>query len=339
MSIRFIYGRAGTGKSKFCIDQIRKSVENNDKNDLILIVPEQYTFNIENKILKLVGESALLRTRVLSFKRMAHMVFDECGGRAKQIIKKSGKEMLIHKVLNENIDSLDYFKRISREQGFNEIISEIITEFKKYNINPESLVEVNEKISDMELAEKIRELAVLYNAFEDKMSIGYIDSDDELTLLSKKLLENDIFNGAEIWIDEFTTFTPQQLDIISILGKRAKRLNITLCKEDIDITNEDDVTDIFNTINNTENRLLKLMEENHIAYDKPIDLNRHTGKNRFSNNEELKHIEKYFFTYPFKEYAGRNQRLSLYKANNIYDEIDRVSKSIITMVREKGYRY
>ena len=339
MSIRFIYGRAGTGKSKFCIDQIRKSIKDNETNDLILIVPEQYTFNTENKILKLVGEPALLRTRVLSFKRMAHMVFDECGGRAKQIIKDSGRKMLIHKVLNDNIDSLDYFKKISKEQGFNEIISEIITEFKKYNINPDSLIEINEKISDAELAEKIRELAVLYNAFETKMSSGYIDSDDELTLLSKKLLENDIFKNAEIWIDEFTTFTPQQLEIIAILAKRAKRLNITLCKEDMNITNEDDVTDIFNTINSTENRLLKLMEENHIAYDRPIDLNKNRGRNRFSNNEELNHIEKYFFTYPFKEYMGKNETVSLYKANNIYDEIDRVAKSIITLVREKGYRY
>ena len=61
MSIRFIFGRAGTGKSKFCLDQIRKKIDNDDDNKLILLVPEQYTFQSEKKLLSEIGERALLR--------------------------------------------------------------------------------------------------------------------------------------------------------------------------------------------------------------------------------------------------------------------------------------
>lgn len=51
MGIRFIFGRAGTGKSRFCLEQIKKKIENYDsQNKLILIVPEQYTFDTEKKI-------------------------------------------------------------------------------------------------------------------------------------------------------------------------------------------------------------------------------------------------------------------------------------------------
>ena len=107
MSIRFIYGRAGIGKSTWCINSIAENIKKDDENKLILIVPEQYTFNTENRILKSIGESALLRTQVLSFKKMAHEVFEECGGRVKEIIKESGRNMLIHKVLNEKIESLE----------------------------------------------------------------------------------------------------------------------------------------------------------------------------------------------------------------------------------------
>ena len=110
MSIRFIYGRAGIGKSTWCINSIAENIKKDDENKLILIVPEQYTFNTENRILKSIGEPALLRTQVLSFKKMAHEVFEECGGRVKEIIKESGRNMLIHKVLNEKIESLEYFR-------------------------------------------------------------------------------------------------------------------------------------------------------------------------------------------------------------------------------------
>ena len=48
MGIRFIFGRAGTGKSRFCLEQIKKKIENYDsQNKLVLIVPEQYTFDTE----------------------------------------------------------------------------------------------------------------------------------------------------------------------------------------------------------------------------------------------------------------------------------------------------
>lgn len=339
MSIRFIYGRAGTGKSKFCIDEIGSKLTDNEENKLIILVPEQYTFTTENKVLKVIGEQAFLRIEVLSFKKMARIVFEECGGRVKEIIKESGRNMLIHRVLNENIELLDYFKKISREQGFNEIISEIITEFKKYNIDTESLIQIIEKIDDNELSQKIKELSLIYEAFNLKMHEGYIDGDDELTLLNKKLLKENIYKGAEVWIDEFTTFTPQQLDIIRILARECKRVNITLCMDsNSELSNNSDITDVFNPIQNTEYKILKIMKESNIGYDKPIILN-NDKPHRFKESDELRHIEKYFFTYPFKEFKGNNKDVMLYKANNIYDEVERVAKSIVKLVREKGYRY
>jgi len=337
MSIRFVYGRAGTGKSKFCIDEIKDRIDENEENKLILLVPEQYTFNTENKILKLIGERALLRTEVLSFKKMAHEVFEECGGRVKEIIKESGRNMLIHRVINENMDSLDYFKKISREYGFNEIVSSIISEFKKYNVDIEDLHKIDEKMDNFELIKKLKELAIIYESFNSKMHENYIDGDDELTLLIKKLLENHIYKGTEIWIDEFTSFTPQQLDVVRLLAKRCKRVTITLCMDNKSLDDKD-ITDVFNIIKNTEDKILKIMKENNIAYDKPVYLNNDIP-HRFKDKLELMHIEKYFFTYPFNEYEKSCNNVTLYKANNIYDEVERVAKSITELVRNNGYRY
>ena len=343
MSIRFVYGRAGVGKSKWCIDRIKENINKDENHKLILIVPEQYTFNTENRILKSIGEPALLRTQVLSFKKMAHEVFEECGGRVKEIIKESGRNMLIHKVLNDKIESLEYFRRISREQGFYEIVSDIISEFKKYNINIETLRSIEESIHEPELYEKVKDLAIIYEAFDEAMNEGYIDGDDELTLLGKKLMESNIYDGAEVWIDEFSTFNPQQLEIIRLLAKGCKRVNITLCMENaLDLNEEQDITDIFNVVKSTEDKILKIMKENNISYDEPVDLNKINSNkkiNRFENSPELEHVEKYFFSYPFKSFKGKCSRIKLYKANNIYDEIERVAKGISNLVRSGKYRY
>ena len=338
MGIRFIYGRAGTGKSYYCLEQIKKEIESSENNKLIYIVPEQYTFQRESLLLKTVGEKGLLRGQVLSFKRMAHRVFEECGGRTRDRISDSGRNMLIHKILQELDEELVYFNRIAKEQGFLDIISDTITEFKKYNITGEIIKDNLDDIKDNDLRGKLLDLALIYDKFNSNMAENLIDGDDELTILAGKLEGCNLFKDAEVWIDEFTTFTPQQVEVIRVLAKSCKTINITLCKDYSNNTLDSEVTDIFNSIVSTENKILSLMKEENIGYEKPVNLNENPN-NRFSNSEELSHLEKYFYTYPFKEYDKVINDIRMYKGNNSYDEIEEVAKEILRLVRDKGYRY
>ena len=337
MGIRFIFGRAGSGKSYYCLNQIKKKLTNDKNNKLIMLVPDQYTFQTEKKLLEYVGEKSLLRAEVLSFKRMATRVFDKCGGRAINVIEDSGKNMLIYKLLKDKGEELKYFNRISKQQGFVGIVSKSITELKKYNISEEILKEKELEIENKDLKEKVSDLASIYETFNESLHKGYIDSEDILSILAKKLKECDLYNDAEIWVDEFTTFTPQQLEVLKVLAKQCKNVNITLCS-DGEIQFTEGETDIFDVIKNTENRILKMMQENNISYKEPVNLNK---KNiyRFRESKELGHIEKYFFNYPFKIYKGESKDIRLYKANNNYSEIEWVAQDILKLVRDKGYRY
>ena len=338
MGIRFIYGRAGSGKSSFCIDEISKKINDNSIDKLIYIVPEQYTFQRETLLLRKVGEKALLKAEVLSFKRMAHRIFEAYGGRVHDRMKDSGRSMLIHKILQNNEENMSYFNRISKEHGFTDIISETITEFKKYNVFPENIDGTIDNIEDKELKEKLMDLSLIYSKFNESIAENMIDGDDELTLLAEKLKLKAPYKNTEIWIDEFTTFTPQQMEVIRALAGQCKTINITLCMDELGDGKGDEVTDIFNVIKGTEYRILSMMRENNIGYENPVDLNKDIPY-RFRESKELAHLEKYFFTYPFKLYKEPIKDLRLYKANNSYDEIEEVSREIIRLVRDENYRY
>ncbi|MDY3361042.1 MAG: helicase-exonuclease AddAB subunit AddB [Clostridium celatum] len=337
MGIRFIFGRAGAGKSHYCLEQINKKLNNQDKNKLILLVPDQYTFQTEKKLLEAIGEKALLRAEVLSFKRMATRVFDSCGGRAINVIEDSGKNMLIYKLLKDKGEELQYFSKISKKQGFVGTVSKSITEFKKYNISEEILREKELQIDKDELKEKISDLLNIYESFNGALHKEYIDSEDILTILANKLRECTLYNGAEVWVDEFTTFTPQQIEVLKVLAKQCKNINITLCSDGED-SSKGGEADIFSVITSTENKIIKMMQENNISYKEPVYLN---NKNiyRFKESNELEHLEKYFFNYPFKIYKGKNKDVRLYKANNNYNEIEWVAQDILRLVRDKVYRY
>jgi ATP-dependent helicase/nuclease subunit B len=339
MSLRFIYGRCGTGKSEYCLENIKKNIENNTENNYIekqvLLVPEQYSFQAEKNMLSVVGASGILNSEVLSFKRLCNRVFNEVGGITRRRINDCGKNMIIYSVIETVKDKLKIFKETSSKQGFIDIISDSIKEFKRYNISKEILLETIEGVEDTELKLKLYDLAVIYEEFEKELHKTYIDSEDELTFLAQKLDACSSYDGAEIWIDEFTTFTPQQYNIIEKLMKKCRRVNVTLC---CDANNNLDSLDVFSVLKNTERKLLKIASDNNVAYDKPINLNSECPI-RFRDSNELKHIEKYYFSYPYKIYNDEVRNLKLYKALNSYEEIQYVASEILKEVRDNNLRF
>ena len=336
MGLKIIYGRAGTGKSTFCINQIKKKINNSPTNKLILLVPEQFTFQTENKVLNAIGERYVLNAEVLSFKRLAHNVFNECGGATRTIMGDAGKSMLIFKVLEDLGDNMTVFKNASRQKGFIDIASKTITEFKKYNVNNEVLDLTINEIEDENLKMKMEELKDVFNEFNSRLHEGYVDEEDQLLLLNEKLDGCSLYDGAEIWIDEFSSFTPNQLSVIGKLLKKAKSVNITLSIDDVNSPKVE--SDLFVATKNTEKRLMNLIQEEGIAFNGYINLNEDIPY-RFKENRELAHIERQLYAYPFKQYRGKNNSLRLYRANNNYDEIEFVAKDILRLVREKQYRF
>lgn len=337
MSLRFIFGRAGSGKSYFCINDIKNKINNNEEgHSLILLVPEQFSFQAEKNMINMIGEKSINKAQVLSFKRMAYTVFNEVGGITVQHMNEAGRTMLIHNVISSVRDKLKVFNRAASRQGFTNTIGEIITELKKYSIDITELNSSIDRIEDENLKNKVSDIKLIFEEFEKRLHEKYIDSDDDLTILIEKLDESSLFNNAEIWIDEFYNFTPQEYLIIEKLLKKARRVNISLC-QDVS-NNETQNTDLFRPVKSTEKKLLEIIKNNNIKYDKPVILNC-SPCFRFKNNEELQHLEKYIFEYPFKVYEKNVNNLSIIKALNRYNEVESTAREIISFCRDKGYRY
>jgi len=89
MSFRLICGRAGSGKSNFCFDEIKQKL--NEKNKIYIITPEQFSYTAEKKLLDKINTGAVINAEVLTFDRMAYRVASEVYGSAKVNISNSRK--------------------------------------------------------------------------------------------------------------------------------------------------------------------------------------------------------------------------------------------------------
>lgn len=77
MGLRLIYGRAGSGKSKYCFDKIKENINSN--HPIYVITPEQFSFTAEQKLLKALNKKSVINAEVITFMRMADRIFTEVG--------------------------------------------------------------------------------------------------------------------------------------------------------------------------------------------------------------------------------------------------------------------
>ncbi|NLY43132.1 MAG: helicase-exonuclease AddAB subunit AddB [Clostridiaceae bacterium] len=339
MSLRFIYGRSGSGKTYFCLNEIKSRIKENAARPLILLVPEQFTFQAERNLISVLGTGGILKTEVLSFRRLAFRIFNEAGGITYPHIHPAGKCMVLYRILDKMKDSLQVLSKPAKGQGFVNTLSILITEFKRYNITPEVLESVCNGIKqDDFLKAKIAELNLIYSAFEKTIKERYRDADDDITVASEKMGSVSLYDGAEIWIDGFDGFTPQEYKMIACLLQKAERVNITLCTDCLEEEGFYGGVDIFSPVKNTYKKILNIAREMGIPREPVVHMDE-KPLFRFSKSRELSHLESFLYSYPYKKYEEKTKDICLFSSSNIFLEVEAAARDIIRLCREKNMRY
>ena len=328
MGLRLIYGRAGSGKSKYCFDEIAEEI---NENKIFVITPEQFSFTAEKKLMNAIKTNAVFNAEVITFNRMAYRVMQDVGFANKTNLTKCGKAMLIYDVLNKNKNKLKF---LGKNNENIEVVGKSITEFKKHSITVEMLKDEVENQKDEYLRLKLKDMALVYEEFQNAIVQKYIDENDTLTILAEYIDQVDLLKDSIIYIDEFAGFTTQEYEIIKKLLKIAKKVNVTICMDDLDSASNPE-KDIFYANKITADKLINIAKQNNVKIDKSINLN----KIYRYKNEELTHLENNIFAIPYKKYDKDVENISIFLANNQYTEIEYIAKNILKLVRDEGYRY
>ncbi|MGB7606235.1 MAG: helicase-exonuclease AddAB subunit AddB [Lutisporaceae bacterium] len=338
MSLRIIYGRAGSGKSSFCLKDIKKKLSERQDGQFIIIVPEQFSLQEEQRLVRELGGSGINGVEVLSFRRLAYRVFASAGGTVHTHINSAGKSMLLYRAIEKHKDELKVYARTAHRKGFINTLNRTISELKRYILTPEQLQQASDrhKETNLMLADKLHDIALIYGEFEDILHSKYIDTDDDLTILNQKLDGCDLFDGAEFYIDEFSGFTPQEYSVIEKLMKKATMTNVSLCTDClVDYTDIDDIH-VFSPIQNAAARLMELAKRNNVIIEKPINLN-NTPSGKY--NLELAHLEQNLYGYSYKPYSQPTQNISVFMASNIYAEVESTARDILRLCRDQGMSF
>ena len=323
MKLNIIYGRSGTGKSKYIYESIKNKL---GSNKVFLIVPEQCNLSAEKKLFEVINKNSLIDAEILTLSRMAYRVSSEMGG-VKNHLSKAGKDMLIFDLLSKEKNNLNF---LGKSEKNIDIVNRMFTEFKKHGISVNDLEVAN--IKDSYTSLKLKDITLLYKKYEEKLESNFIDENDSLSILADNLSKTDMFNDSIIYIDEFLGFTPQEYRVFEKLCPKCQEITIGVATDNLD-ANTSKEKDIFYFNKKYANKLIKIAKQNKYEIEE-IKLEETP---RFKT-EELKFLEENLYTGKGK-YNKDIKNIKLFLANNPYTEMEYVAQNIHNLVKNCGYRY
>ena len=106
MSLQFVFGNSGSGKSIYLYEKILKEAVNCPEKNYLVIVPEQFTMQTQRELVRLQDSHAIMNVDVLSFERLSYRVFDELGKQNLRVLEETGKNLVLRKIAEEQKKNL-----------------------------------------------------------------------------------------------------------------------------------------------------------------------------------------------------------------------------------------
>ncbi|MCG8481695.1 MAG: helicase-exonuclease AddAB subunit AddB [Clostridia bacterium] len=330
MSVNIIIGRADKDLNQYMYERVQ-NISNQEIRKTYILVPEQYTLQAEKTAVEKLQVSGLMDIEVLSFSRLSHYILDMVGGVTRVHVNEQGKHMILYKILTELEEELQIFGKAVKKHGFIDLINELITEMKQFNILSEELMEVIiHKEDEIILTKKILDICKVYEKFNDYLKDKYIDSEDFINMLIDKINDTLPLKNSVIWIDGFDHFNPQILTLIGKMMGIAHEINFNFT---MDPNGSDQ--DLFDVTKYSVNKCIEMAQQSGVPYQM-VNVQ---SQYQISQVKEIQHLEKNLYAYSLDTYENKTENIDLYGCSSYYAEVETVASKIIELVRTRDYRY
>ena len=336
MSLQFIIGSSGAGKSYYAYKRIIEDSLKHPEKNYYVIVPEQFTMQTQKALVEMHPGKGILNIDILSFERLAYRVFEETGGDNRKVLEDTGKSMVLQKMVQQHRKELDYLGSQMNKPGYLDEVKSLVSEFMQYDIKEDDLEEMKEKAKDQALLEmKLKDVGVLYQSFKEFLKGHYMTGEEVMDVLIKQLPFSKKLKGAELLFDGFTGFTPIQVNVTRELLVIADRVCVTVTMDE----REDAFTpgkphQLF-FMSKQMIRTFAGLTKN---LDDPVYL-KSSGKSRFSQAPAMQFLEKNIFRYRKGTYEKEQQEIQIFAAASPLEEMREAARRMAQLVRTCGYRY
>ena len=339
MSLKFVFGPSGSGKSYQLYDYvIRESVKFPDRQYIVL-VPEQFTMQTQKDLVMQHPNHGIMNIDVLSFVRLAYRIFEETGGQALPVLDDEGKNLILRKIAGDYEKDLKVLKGNMKKLGYISEVKSVLSEFDQYDIGEEELRQMKAAGENSRLYYKLQDLEVLYIGFKKYLEDRFITKEELLDALCRVVKGSDILKESTIVLDGFTGFTPVQNRLLGELLEVCREVIVTVTMDD----RENPYVykhpyQLFALGKHTVTSLIQIAAERKVSVEDPLCLYERPLY-RFCDNSAMEFLERNIFRYSKECYKEKQGAVRIHVARNPREEAMKAAGRVRNLVRTKGYRY
>jgi len=340
MSLQFVMGPSGSGKSHYLYEWVTKEASEHPKQNYIVLVPEQFTMQTQKDLVMASPKKGILNIEVLSFHRLAQRVLEETGENTRLILNDTGKNFVIRKIAEEYEENLKVLGKQLKKMGCVSEVKSIISEFTQYEVGTDTLDELIAQLEDRpQLKYKLTDIRLIYEKFQEFLREKYITGEEVLDVLTSVAHKSRLLQGSVIVMDGFTGFTPIQNKLIEELFRICKEImiSVTMDKRENPYVYKNQFQ-LFGLSKQMVTSLIQIAEKQSVEIKDTIYLY-DTPVYRFRGNAALGFLESHLFRYSEEKYEEEQDCVQIWRAQNPRAEIDFVAQQIRRLVRKEGYRY
>jgi len=328
MNLNYILGESRSGKSRWIYNQIKKDLSNKDRN-LILIVPEQITYEKERELIDFLEVNGIMKVQILSFTRLEYKVLEEVGGIKEKEIDDYGKIMLLREIFEKNKKDLKVFGRSYKKEGFLKNFNGLIKEFKENGLQLNVLEKIKSDDDHYAFDRKLNDIKIIYKNLEEKLEHTYLDNEDKKLLFIRKIKDSNYIKNSYIYIDEFNKFSKLQIKLIRELFETSQNMFITLPVEDEEGLEREEFKISVDTLNYLNKEVENLNPTINYQYLKRENILK----------DDINHLERNFFSYFPDKYKKNPENIEVFYGQNPYEEVEMVADRIIKDLKNYNIRF
>lgn len=353
MAIQFVLGKNPNQKRKKIIDYIYNYLEDNLDGKVIYLVPDNVKYEAETMVLEQFKErkrdkvAGMIRLQIFSFSRLAWYLLQDQVIYQQPQLTESGLAMLLKKILKDEEENLTIYRGASQKSGFIQRLITLFSEFRNGKIHPKDLEEIlmteESEQEGKDFKKKIRDLSYLYQKYDQALEGSYLEREDLYRELITYLTNHaKDFSKTIVYVDHYEHFSAQELELLKVLGKYAKRLLISLTLNKDSLAKDNTYHNLFYRPNKSYFQLKNAFQNDNLEIFEDIFINNSENKKK-----DLDELREYWIQSnqllnlddPKQNKKNTHEKIEIWETEDLDTEVFHIASEIKKMVATDQYRY
>lgn len=231
--LQLITGTGGSGKTYAMVERLGALLGSDPEATPILLVPEQFSLETEKLLLARLAPADVMRVKVYSFTRYSEMLLRESRRIPQTPLNEGTRLLLLNQALKETEGQRTLPFR-EGDAGQLKLLLDVMKEWKQNAVSSDKIQEIRSKLKNPLLSDKLQDLEVIRDAFDNLVSARFDDPQDLLSQAYDTLREGKVdYSKTELFLDGFMGFTVQEEQLISYWIEHAASVTVSLCTDSI----------------------------------------------------------------------------------------------------------